>query len=61
MHTLEPVPRRAGPVSYPCVACGSLVAFSEVYCDACLRAIRNGSPRPDRYIDRILAEIERAA
>ena len=50
---------RSTAISYPCVACGSLVDFEEIYCADCLKAIRNGAPRPDRYAERILAELER--
>jgi hypothetical protein len=54
----EPQPTRKGPVSYPCVACGSLVDFDQVYCPDCLKQIRYGIPRPDLYLDRILNELE---
>lgn len=52
-------PTRKGPISYPCVACGSMVLFEAVYCPKCLWNIRYGLPRPDRFMDRILAEIDR--
>ena len=55
----EPQPTRKGPVSYPCVACGSMVMFDQVYCPTCLNAIRYGIPQPDRFMERILAEIDR--
>jgi len=57
----ETQPTRKGPISYPCVACGSMVLFAAVYCPNCLWAIRYGLPRPDRFMDRILAEIDRYA
>jgi len=55
----ETQPTRKGLISYPCVACGSMVMFEAVYCPECLRAIRYGIPRRDRFMERILAEIER--
>jgi len=55
----ETQPTRKGPISYPCVACGSMVRFDQVYCPECLRAIRYGIPRQDRFMDRIQAEIDR--
>jgi hypothetical protein len=55
----ETQPTRKGPISYPCVACGSMVSFDQVYCEECLKAIRYGVPRPDGFMERILAEIER--
>ena len=62
----EPEQKRTGPVAYPCVACGSLVGFEQVYCANCLAEIRAGF-HSDRLltermaIERVLAEIERAA
>jgi hypothetical protein len=58
---VEPQPTRTGPVSYPCVACGSAVTFEQVYCADCLRAIRNGCPRSDNFANRILAELDRTS
>jgi len=54
----ETQPTRKGQISYPCVACGSMVMFEAVYCPDCLRAIRYGIPRQDRFMERILAEID---
>jgi predicted Fe-S protein YdhL (DUF1289 family) len=63
----EVQPRRTGPVAYPCIACGSLVGFEQVYCAGCLRAATDHQARehrdPDAVIERVWLrdQIERAA
>lgn len=61
MRTLEALPTRTGPVSYPCTCCGSPVEREQVYCARCLQAIRARKPGSDRFVDHIGAEIDRAA
>jgi hypothetical protein len=38
-----------------------MVMFDQVYCPTCLNAIRYGIPQPDRFMERILAEVDRGA
>ena len=52
---------RKGPVTYPCTCCGSPVERENVYCPRCLQAIRAGFRRPERHLEQVLAEMERAA
>jgi predicted Fe-S protein YdhL (DUF1289 family) len=67
--TSEPQLKRKGSVAYPCVACGSLVDFDQVYCAPCLRAMAEKHPEvsqdPDAILERLWLrsqiENERAA
>lgn len=65
--TCEAQPRRACPVAFPCIACGSAVAFEQVYCASCLRAAAEPRQRDANEADAILertwlrSEMERAA
>ena len=53
----EAQPRRACPVAFPCIACGSPVAFEQVYCASCLRAAADQERIDGQDLD---ADLERA-
>lgn len=63
----EAQPRRACPVAFPCIACGSPTAFEQIYCASCLRAAAEQRQRDANEADAILertwlrSEMERAA
>ena len=34
---IQPQPRSAGQIAYPCISCGSLTRASQAYCTDCMR------------------------